>query len=301
MLYFLLSVAFTVALYLIMRSYPRFQVNSFHAIVFNYLACIGTGLVLTPDLGQFKQVNWTSAPIIFTMTLGILFIVVFSSIGATSQKVGVSAASLASNMSLIIPVVFGLFVFKNSNKEFTFLNYTGLILALFALALGAIQKKDNAADSKKSPNWIWLLPIATFVLSGSNNTLINYLTMNYYAPNQTTLFMIIACAGASLTGLGILTYKGIKEGERISRNSVIGGIVLGIPNFLSLYFLLKALGTFGNSAAFVFPIYNILTMLTSALLAWILFKEKTSSINKIGLTLAVVAILLISYQELGWE
>lgn len=300
MVYFLLSVAFTVALYLIMRSFPRFQVNSLQAIVFNYLACIATGLILTPNIEEFSSVQWTSTPIISTMILGILFIVVFSSIGATSQKVSVSAASLASNMSLIIPVTFGLFVFKNANKEFTPLNYTGLVLALLALALGAIQKKDESDGDHKKASWIWLLPIATFILSGSNNTLINYLTMKFYAPDQTTLFMIIACAGASLTGLTILLYRRIQIGEKIGRNSIVGGVLLGVPNFLSLYFLLKALAAFGNSAAFAFPIYNILTMLTSTLVAWLLFKEQTSSINKIGLALAVVAILLISYQELGW-
>jgi drug/metabolite transporter (DMT)-like permease len=58
------------------------------------------------------------------------------------------------------------------------------------------------------------------------------------------------------------------------------------------------LGDFGNSAAFVFPIYNVLSMLTSALMAWVLFKETLEPLNKLGLALAVVAICLISYQEI---
>jgi multidrug transporter EmrE-like cation transporter len=75
--------------------------------------------------------------------------------------------------------------------------------------------------------------------------------------------------------------------------------VLGVPNVLSFYFLLKALGAFGNSAAFVFPIYNILSMLASAAAAWLLFRERLSPLNRLGLALAVLAIVLISYQELG--
>ena len=71
------------------------------------------------------------------------------------------------------------------------------------------------------------------------------------------------------------------------------------PNFLSFYFLLKALGAFGNSAAFVFPIYNILTMMASAAAAWLFFREKLNPLNRVGLLLAVIAIILISYQELG--
>ena len=50
MLYFLLAVIFTVALYLIMRAYPRYKVHSSHAIVFNYYACGATGLILMMDI-----------------------------------------------------------------------------------------------------------------------------------------------------------------------------------------------------------------------------------------------------------
>ena len=304
MFYFLLSVTFTVALYLILRSYPRYSINSFHAIIFNYLACIGTGLLLFPDPNRFSSVDWGAPPTLFTLALGTLFIIVFTTIGTTSQRVSVSAASLASNMSLIIPVVFGLFIFKNTNKPFTNFNYLGLMLALAALGLGSIQSgPDNKEEKASTDNkhWLWTLPVSTFLLAGTNNTLINYLTMRYYTPGQTTLFMIIACGGASTIGLVILIYKILVHKETVNLASVIGGVILGIPNFLSLYFLLKALNEFGNSAAFVFPVYNILTMLVSALAARILFKEQTSTLNRIGLGLAVLAIFLISYQELGWD
>ena len=144
MLYFLLAVLFTVALYLIMRSYPKYQVNSFHAVVFNYYSCVVTGLVLTPDLKAFGEIQWGSQGTILTLALGTLFVIAFMSIGMTAQKVSVTAASLAGNMSLVIPVLFGLFIFKNTNKEFTFLNYTGLVIALVALALGVIQTKAKS-------------------------------------------------------------------------------------------------------------------------------------------------------------
>jgi multidrug transporter EmrE-like cation transporter len=41
-------------------------------------------------------------------------------------------------------------------------------------------------------------------------------------------------------------------------------------------------------------------MLVSSLAAWIFYKEKLNNLNRIGLALAVVAIVLISYQELGF-
>lgn len=303
MLFFLLAVVFTVMLYLIMRAYPRYQVDSFHAVVFNYYSCVLTGLVLTPDLGLFTQVQWTSEGTILTMALGAMFVTAFMLIGLTAQKVSVTATSLAGNMSLVIPVLFGLFVFRNNNKDFTPLNYLGLVLALVALALGAIQRSPKSSDAastgQAAKQALWILPILTFFATGTNNTLINFLSSKYYPAGQITVFMIIACFGAVVIGTSILIYRIIAHGHSLKLRSVVGGLVLGVPNFLSLYFLLLALAAFGNSAAYVFPIYNILTMLVSALAAWALYKERLNTLNKWGLVLAVAAIVLISYQELN--
>jgi uncharacterized membrane protein len=303
MINFILAVLFTVALYLIMRAYPQYKVNSFHAIVFNYYSCVATGLLLTPDLSVFSQVSATSTGTLLTLSLGTMFVIAFMFIGLTAQKVSVTAASLAGNMSLVIPVLFGLFIFKNNNKEFTALNYTGLLVALVALALGAVQvsdKQKSTTSPKNSAGYLlWLLPVLTFLGSGTNNTLINYLSATYYSPGQSTVFMIIACVGAVLIGTALLVYKLLVQKEKLMARSVLGGLLLGVPNFLSLYFLLKALAAFGNSAAYVFPVYNILTMLVSSFAAWIFYKERLNIYNRIGLLLAVTAIALISYQELG--
>lgn len=300
MLFFLLAVVFTVMLYLIMRAYPRYQVDSFHAVVFNYYSCVLTGLVLTPDLRVFTEVQWASEGTILTMALGAMFVTAFMLIGLTAQKVSVTATSLAGNMSLVIPVLFGLFVFRNNNKDFTALNYLGLVLALVALALGAIQRSPRTADAGQiAKQTLWIFPVLTFFASGTNNTLINYLSSRYYPAGQITVFMIIACFGAMVIGTSILVYRIIAHGYQLKLRSVMGGLLLGVPNFLSLYFLLLALAAFGNSAAYVFPIYNILTMLVSALAAWVLYKERLNTLNKWGLVLAVVAIVLISYQELN--
>lgn len=303
MINFLLAVLFTVALYLIMRAFPQYKVNSFHAVVFNYYSCVATGLLLTPDLSVFQQVDFSSTGTLLTLSLGSMFVAAFMLIGLTTQKVGVTAASLAGNMSLVIPVLFGLFVFQNNNKEFTPLNYIGLVVALVALTLGAIQvpsETEQKSPSTKIGMGLWIFPVLTFLGSGANNTLINYLSSKYYEPGQTTVFMIIACTGAIIIGTSLLLFRIAFQKDKLQWRSVAGGLILGVPNFLSLYFLLKALAAFGNSAAYVFPIYNILSMLVSAAAAWILYKEKLNNYNRIGLILAILAIAFISYQELGF-
>lgn len=300
MVYFLLAVAFTVALYLILRAYPKYGINNFHAIVFNYYACVLTGLVLTPNLEVFKEIDPTSPASLYTLLLGGLFITAFLLIGLTTQKAGVTASSLAGNLSLVIPVFFGLFVFRNTVKDFTFLNYSGLILAILALGMASVRSSGNEHSGKNAvEKWIWIFPVLTFIASGTNNTLINYLSMTYYEPGTNTVFMIIACLGAIIIGTLILLWRVFVNKEPFLVKNIVAGFILGVPNFLSLYFLLKALDAYGNSAAFVFPVYNILTMLVSAATAWVLFGEKLTSLNKVGVLVAIIAIILLSYQELG--
>lgn len=296
MINFILAVVFTVSLYLIMRSFTKYRVNPLHAVIFNYYTCVAMGIALMPDRNHYFSADWTSTPTLLTLALGIMFVIVFVLIGFTTTKVGVTAASLAGNMSLVIPVLFGLFVFKNNNKDFTFLNYMGLLVALLALAFSTIKKDGNSHSTKTG--WVLFLPVLLFLGSGTNNTLINYVSATFYRPEQSALFTALACTGAILVGTAFLIFKVLTAHEKVSLRSIVGGLILGVPNFLSFYFLLGALSDFGNSAAFVFPIYNVLSMLMSAFLAWILFRETLQPLNKLGLVLAVAAIFLISYQEI---
>ncbi len=297
MIYFLLAVLFTVALYLITRSFPAWKVDSFHAVVFNYYACVLTGALLTPRFfATADTLNWSSKGTFYTLLLGILFILVFLLIGKSTQKAGVTSASLAGNLSLVIPVLFGLFIFQNAHKTYTLLNYAGLVLTLPALVMGSWSNGPTAGIRKQA--FIW--PILYFLASGANNTLINYLTFTYYDAGSNTLFMIIACLGAVIIGSTVLVIRCVRQKSWPSTRSIAAGLLLGIPNFLSLFFLLKALTHYGNSASFVFPVYNILTMLASAVTAYWLFNEKLNRVNKTGLLIAVIAVVLISYQELGW-
>lgn len=293
----LLAVACTVSLFLFMRGFPLVGVNPVHAVLVSYLTCVLTGLALLPDSGQLRTVDWLGLPTLLTFSLGAVFVATFLLIGQTTLKVGVTAASLAMNVALVVPVLFSLFVFRNASKEFTLLNYLGLVLAVVAVALASVQKPGPGRGSVAKG--AMLLPLVLFAVAGANSTLINFMSMTFYKPDQSALFTAIACMGAILVSMAVLSWRAAFAGDTISWRSVAGGLVLGVPNALSLYFLLAALQSFGNSGAFVFPIFNILNMLAASGSARLLFGEKLLPVNRLGLAMAVVAVGLISYQEIG--
>ena len=77
--------------------------------------------------------------------------------------------------------------------------------------------------------------------------------------------------------------------------SIQAGILLGVPNYFSIYFLLKAIGSYSESSALVFGLNNIGIVILSTLLSMLIFKETLSRGNKIGIAMALLSIVLIAY------
>lgn len=306
MLYLVASILLSVVLLLNFRLFPRYGVNTFQAIVFNYPVCFLTGYALLPagqsfgfDAGQ----TWTW----LALGLGAGFIVTFLLSGASTQRSGITATSLANNLSLVIPVCFSLFVFGGGKggtaASFDFFNYLGLGLALVAVGLSTYRKTaptDADVEPGQPAGWTALLPVAVFLMYGATNTMINYMTVRYIpSADKTVVVTLTMVVGAVATGFLLLAVRLVQGRERVEARSLVAAVTLGVPNFLSFYTLLLALSAFGGNGAFVYPIYNIGVILVSALAAAVFFRERLLPLNRLGLALAVLAIGLISWQTLS--
>jgi drug/metabolite transporter (DMT)-like permease len=277
------------------RLYPKYNISTFQAIAFNYPICFLTGLALMPD-GQSFELNFAENWTVYALLLGVGFIITFLLSGFSTQRMGMTATSLANNISLVIPVLCSLFIFKTQGRPFDALNYLGLALALGAVALSTFKKSNEKVAGKGLDI---LLPIAVFLMYGITNTSLNYLNINYIkSADRTVPVTLVMIFGAILAGMTVLIIQVIRGKEKIALKNILASITLGVPNFLSFYFLILALTAYGNSGAFVYPLYNIGVILVSALVAFVFFKEKLSALNKIGLLLAVLAIILISWQDI---
>ncbi|MBL7815811.1 MAG: hypothetical protein JNL70_12425 [Saprospiraceae bacterium] len=288
MIFLILSILFSVLLLVNFRLHPKYGIDTTQAIVFNYWVCVALGWLLLPT-GSTFSIDWSADMTYYSLLLGLGFIVVFMLSGASTLKSGIAVTSLANNMSLVIPVLFNLWVFKTS-QNFGAVNYIGLVLAFVAVYLSTTKENaDNTPQERKN----WLLPLLVFLMYGITNTSFNYLNFKYVSTNGSTIaFMVTACLGAVVSGLFLLLY----HRKRIEFKNIIAAIPLGIPNFLSFYFLLKALDEFKNNGAYVLPIYNIGVILASTAVALFFFKERLSKLNWTGLALAVVAIIFISWR-----
>jgi drug/metabolite transporter (DMT)-like permease len=97
-------------------------------------------------------------------------------------------------------------------------------------------------------------------------------------------------------GFAGLIFKKIKEKESLfTWRDTVAGILLGLPNYGSIYFLIKVLQIPNLNASIAFPINNLGIVVLSFLLSIFLFKEKPETLKILGFCLALVAIALMIF------
>jgi drug/metabolite transporter (DMT)-like permease len=291
MIYIVLAILTSIFLLSVFKLFEKYKVNTFHAIITNYITAALTGFLFSQHKIDFNLISETSW-LYVCLPLGFLFISVFYLISLTAQKISIAAASVANKMSVVIPVLFSIIFIGES---FNTMKIIGIILALIAVYF---TNKRNTAEHHTSKTLLWL-PVLVFIGSGLIDTGINAAkTYLFTLPVHSDLFSIGVFASAFIIGICVLAFQFLKQPKgsiKFELKSLIGGIVLGIPNYFSIFFILKSLEANIFTSAQLFPVLNISNVVLTALVGFLVFKEKLSTKNLLGVLLAVISILLITY------
>lgn len=286
MIFLLLSVLSSASLFICFKAFDKYKVDTFQAIVVNYLVAFACGFAIEPITPtHFEHVASTWLP--WAAGLGLLFIVLFYLIAITTQRISVAVATIATKMSIVIPVVAAVPLYGDSMP---ILKVIGIVLALTGVVLASWTKQQM----KLGP-LLFILPAILFAGNGSIDLVLKYVQHHHLGHESPTQFssMIFGTAGA----IGILALiAGLALGKiKLRSRNVLAGIVLGLPNFGSIYFLLKALANSSMQSSEIFPLNNMGVVLFSALGAALFFGEKGNLLNRIGVVVSIAAIALIAF------
>ena len=288
MIYLFLSILLSTFLGVIFVYFNKHKIDIFQAIVFNYWVCVITGSLV---LGNFPihansiQTDWFKMSII----MGVLFISVFNLIGISSVLVGATITQTANKLSLTIPVVVSYFLY---HENISLLKMIGILLALIAVIL--TMSKKSSGEKKKIPLWEFSLPIVLFVSSGVVDSITKYVQNKYLISEAISKSYIIAgFMVAAIIGSVILLFLYVTGRKKFEFKNVLAGIVLGVPNYFSIYYLIKALQNKSMNSSATIPINNIGVLFLVSIFGIFIFKEKLTRLNYIGLGLTLLAILFI--------
>ena len=219
MIYLLISICISSALFVIFKLFEVFKINTLQAIIINYLVAAVLGFCLSDlpvSAGGIISQSWFWGAFV----LGILFIVVFNLMALTSQRNGLSVASVAGKMSLVVGVAFGILYY---NESANFIKVIGIVLALLAVYLASVKEEKSGVSEKKSS---LLLPILLFFGSGCIDTSLKFIETTYVQEGGVPIFSATIFAFAFLFGAVFLVYK-ISKGEfKFHYKNILGGIML---------------------------------------------------------------------------
>jgi len=199
LIYLLLSILSSSIIFVVFKLFKRFKINTLQAIIVNYfIACsVGYfGFVGDANITEIPSKPWFYG----TLLLGLLFIIVFNLAAITTQRSGLSVVSVATKMSVAIPVLFGIIYFNESTG---LLKVLGIVLALIAVYLSSI--KANTGIAIKKRNLIY--PILVFIGSGLIDTLIKFIESGYVNETDVALFSSTIFSVAGIIGILVLIFK----------------------------------------------------------------------------------------------
>lgn len=286
----ILSIVLNVLVVVIFRIFDRYEIQTLPAIVINYFVCAVLGFTIA---GTWPWLVFSIQPIWlpFTFVLGSIFIVAFVTIAYTVYYYGVSYTSVFQKISLAIPAVYAIYFFGEPTSV---LKWVGIGLAVASIYL--INKKNIDQQTSKSSSFGWivfLLPVITFLFNGVIDCIFFFVQQRQYIQGENFEFIASIFLIAAILGLVYFMTQMVFRRKRIRGKDVLAGLLLGLPNFFAVYFFFRSLNV-GWGASVVVPINNVGIILLSTGIGIYYFSERFSSVNKVGMLLALAAIILIS-------
>lgn len=283
MINFFIALFFSSLIVITFKIIDRYKLHLLTVVFVNYLTAVIIGFSATHGFfldNQLFGLPWFP----YALAGGVLFIITFLLMGLSTRHDGLAITSVAGKMSVVIPVIMGFWLLAEKAQGFKLF---GIALALLAFYLTFASRSQ---ESKKSLSRK-IFPVLLFFSTGMGDSLIKYAQVNAigndFLPFLTVIFGVCLIAGIFM----VTVQQGWQQTHWTSANMFMG-IALGIFNWLSTIFLLKAMQIM--EASVIFPAFNASIVAIASLTGVFIFKEKLKTINWIGVTLAILATLLVA-------
>lgn len=293
MIYLLLCILSSAAVLVTFKFSERFKVNTFSAILVNYITACLAGFFLAN--GEVKPLfNLNIGTVVFMLILGAMFISVFRLIGLSTQRAGVAVTSVAAKMSVILPILFSVWI--DANDSLNTIKIIGIVLALVSVLL-TTYKKEKLTHGRAG----LYLPLIIFIGIGIIDSSVKYAQTTFVTNELNPIFNSAVFAIAGTIGLAVLPFNKPAANNLKHIKTWILGVVLGLVNFGSMYFMIAALNHTDAltgkqmQGSILFGINNIGVVVASVFLGLMLFRERPTRTNWAGILLSVVSIVILAY------
>lgn len=256
-------------------------------ILFNGFMFLTAAIIFLPFLIK----NGASAiTLLMGAVMGILSVVFQIFYICAFSKGKMALTVIINNFSMLLPTaVSAAFL----NESFGLFKVVGTVLALVSLVLSVSPDSTEENLTKKSNNAIWLICTLLVFLSNGFISINQKLYSVFTDKIEVFEFVAAAYLTASFLSAMILTDVNIKNHVRASADkktvisSVIVGVMLGVFQCLNTYSASVLPGTV------LYPAYNCGVSVLCAAVGAVIFREKLTKKQGIGVAVGIFAIVLL--------
>lgn len=302
MLFLALAIACSLAIAVVFKVAERHDLNRTALLTVNYLAAALLAIALLEPTGAI-----TSGLVGLGVAQGVLFIVGFWLFSLAIREAGMGLAAGVMRLSVAVPFLASWLIWAEVPSVW---QIAGLVLAgvaFFLVArpsaqapvelpppdLSAAPETLTEAESVGSGRTVGILALL-FASGGLVDLNMKVFNESFGGPDGISLrmFLLFVFGVAFLVGAIAVVVGGVRTGRWPTRQAWIWGVGLGIVNYGSAEFLLRALEVVEGPVAF--PVNSVAIVLGAALIGRVVWNERLSRANVAGLGVAAVALVLLA-------
>lgn len=282
---FLLAAALcSVLVSVVLKLARRLEVDVGQAIAWNYvIAAAASALVFAPAPSALQGAT-TAWPAL--LGLGLLLPTIFLALAGSVRHAGIVRSEVAQRLSLLISLLaaFALFGEPVSAGK-------GWGVAAGLLALAGLMWRPAGGGEESSGAGGWAYPLLVFLGFGVIDVLFKRVAGAGVPLGAALLGMFVL---ALLVSLALQGWRLARGTASLGPRSLVAGLLLGVLNFGNILFYLRAHQALPGRPALVFAGMNLGVVALGALAGVVIFRERLSRVNLVGLGLAVLAIALLA-------
>ena len=277
MVYLILAICSSALISIIMRLSTDKVSGGVSMLVMNYLMCLIMAMGYAGAGSLFPNNPALPATLGMGAVNGVLYLAGFVLFQINVKQNGVVLPAIFMKLGLLVPMAASVCFFgEMPNLK----QIIGFVIAVAAIILINFEKEQSVVRFRSGLILLLLVGGTADVMSKVFEELGNTAFSNQFL-FYTFLMAFVLCAG-------LVVYKK----ERIGKNEVIYGFLIGVPNFFSAKFLLKALESV--AAVIAYPTYSVATILTVTVAGVLFFKEKLGKRQWLAVGIILVALVLLN-------
>ncbi len=279
MLFLVLHIIFVSLFALQIKHYQASGRNMFSVGAINYIVAAVVAGVWVIYKGEFGISNATW--IIGTLCGIAYFVSYFFMINAVKSS-GISITWSVARLSVLIPVLFSIFYWKEQPNAFQIGGIVSVCVSLPLLSIRSDSGSNNRASRRVSSVIIALF----FVAGGIGLASKAFSELSPSEQRQMYLLFLFGTTAIVSTSFAVVRKVPLKLAD------VPSGIMLGVFNLLAGHFMLLALAKLPGML--VFPIAGSMSIILTALAGVTIWREKLRKPAILGIIIAVIAVVLIN-------